>query len=210
MIHKRIRCSLYKKYVYQCISTYIKMYVKNNISNISIQKVYFSGGERWDSRSHRWNHISWRATNQRGSCKAIIWTSLDDHDDHHLDIIPWHLNFTFGDNECELCTKGSFFNHCMFTGKHLCGVKECVYLLEWLIAMGGCWKWWDCHRINYKSLEELVKGGFQSYISISKLELYCHNHLFSEWQKNKSFGCFGSQLYVIVPRSGPIFWYLKW
>ena len=156
------------------------MYVKNNISNISIQKMYFSGGERWDSRSHRWNHISWRATNQRGSCKAIIWTSLDDHDDHHLDIIPWHLIFTFGDNECELCTKGSFFNHRMITGKYLCGVKQCVYRLEWLIAMGGCWKWWDCHRINYKSLGELVKGGFQSYISISKLELHLHNHVFSK------------------------------
>ena len=68
----------------------------------------------------------------------------------------------------------------MITDKHLCGVKQCVYLLEWLIAMGGCWKWWDCHRINYKSLGELVKGGFQFYISISKLELHRHNHLFSK------------------------------
>ena len=149
-------------YTNVCISIYINMHVSNDMWNTSIQKVYFSrrgkvGQEEW---SHRWNHISWRATNQRGSCKLIIWTWLNDHDDHHLDIIPWHLIFTFGDNECELCTKGSFFNNHMITGKHLCSVKQCVYLFEWLITMGGCWKWWECHRINYKSLEELVKGGF--------------------------------------------------
>ena len=155
------------------------------------KKCLLAAGKRWDRRSHRWNHISWRATNQRGSCKAIIWTSLDDHDDHHLDIIPWHLIFTFGDNECELCTKGSFFNHRMITGKYLCGVKQCVYRLEWLIAMGGCWKWWDCHRINYKSPEELVKGGFHNFIfQFQSLSYIVTIIYFSEWQTRQDVWLF--------------------
>ena len=109
----------------------------------------------------------------------------------HLDIIGWPWWSSFGHHSVTLdfhiwrqwmwtLYERIIFNQCMIIGSHFFGVKQCVYLYEWLITMGGCWKWWDCHRINYKSLGELVKGGFQSYISISKLELHLHNHVFSK------------------------------
>ena len=181
------------------------MYVKNNISNISIQKVYFSSrGKVGQEESQVKPHFV--TSNQ----------STRQLQGDHLDIIGWPWWSSFGHHSVTLefhiwrqwmwtLYERIIFNQCMIIGSHLFGVKQCVYLYEWLITMGGCWKWWDCHRINYKS-----QGGFQFSISIStcaELELHRHNHLFF-WVANKA-----RRLVVldhICMSLCPIYWYFKW
>ena len=148
--------------------------------------------------------------------------------DHHLDIIQWHLIFTFGDTTMNVNTYTvhrltqriislSPHNHlqtCSQTPQHRIWC-ETVHL-ERLMTMGdfGTMGPQGCLRIIYKSIETGKRSLSIFTGRRFKVPYRYHHHHYQSWKivdcsDKQKLGCFWPQLYVIASKTGPISWYLR-